>query len=88
MVAKPAALTARECLGNPGWNWKNYIHYSKKSETYALLIPALLFYIDMRTGSTHQANSLLSESGLIGTTRTTGLMVWTAAPSPVTIHVA
>ncbi|KAI0313444.1 GMC oxidoreductase [Amylostereum chailletii] len=27
-------IDAIEKLGNPGWNWKNYIHYCKKSETF------------------------------------------------------
>ncbi|KAG6853613.1 hypothetical protein C0991_002837 [Blastosporella zonata] len=33
---KPAAgdVAAIEKLGNPGWNWKDYHHYSKKSEKF------------------------------------------------------
>ncbi|KAI0031875.1 GMC oxidoreductase [Vararia minispora EC-137] len=29
-----ADIDAWEALGNPGWNWKNFIKYAKKSETF------------------------------------------------------
>lgn len=38
--SKPPAgdVDAIEKLGNPGWNWKSYFEYTKRSETYVLLI--------------------------------------------------
>ena len=30
----PLTIAAWERLGNPGWNWDNYLKYTMKTETY------------------------------------------------------
>ncbi|OCH89327.1 FAD/NAD(P)-binding domain-containing protein [Obba rivulosa] len=32
---RPTSVSAIEALGNPGWNWEKFYHYSKKSEGLA-----------------------------------------------------